>query len=403
MSADNKVKLEGGGNLRRVGGGGSAFTLVELLVVIAIIGVLIALLLPAVQAAREAARRMQCSNHMKQIGLAVHTFHDTRSGLPPAHIGYGKATLYVLVYPYMEQTALYDKLASLSPRNSFDADLLGWFRDENKTVNGVVRTRQDKDGAASIAPMLCPSRHSGVAYADSVNNAGASWKNGSGPQSDYAVVYTAKQGDGDIYGYPTVQREGGANSRNWTDHRYGINFADGPFRIGIMTYTDAYTAASGSAGNKYIKDQGAQFSSWMVRDNMSWWSDGSTNQILFGEKHIPAEVLGLCSDYIPNRYTDCSYAFLWGHNPGIVFKGMQLARNDNFDGMPLATGPNDPTYAPNADGTPYPHNMAFGSAHPGVCQFVLGDGSVRGVAVTIQPSILTKMSSVDDGSPVTLP
>ena len=63
-----------------------AFTLIELLVVIAIIAVLIALLLPAVQQAREAARRSQCKNNMKQLGLAVHNYHETANQMPPAWI-----------------------------------------------------------------------------------------------------------------------------------------------------------------------------------------------------------------------------------------------------------------------------------------------------------------------------
>lgn len=67
------------------GGRHPAFTLVELLVVIAIIGILIGLLLPAVQAAREAARRMECSSKMRQLGLALHSFHDTHRRFPPAH------------------------------------------------------------------------------------------------------------------------------------------------------------------------------------------------------------------------------------------------------------------------------------------------------------------------------
>lgn len=89
------------------------FTLVELLVVIAIIGILVALLLPAVQAAREAARRMQCTNNLKQIGLAVHNYENTHKELPPGGLtpkggSYGHSW-WIRILPYMEQGNVYDK------------------------------------------------------------------------------------------------------------------------------------------------------------------------------------------------------------------------------------------------------------------------------------------------------
>lgn len=83
-----------------------AFTLVELLVVIAIIGVLVALLLPAVQAAREAARRAQCTNQMKQLGLAVHNYESAKKYLPPSHTNAPRHNFLAFILPYMEQTSI---------------------------------------------------------------------------------------------------------------------------------------------------------------------------------------------------------------------------------------------------------------------------------------------------------
>ncbi len=107
------------------------FTLVELLVVIAIIGVLIALLLPAVQQAREAARRMQCTNHLKQIGLALHNYHDTFGAFPAIsydhEVNGGDETRHsswswgTLILPQMEQGSAYDILAPSSPDRLHEA------------------------------------------------------------------------------------------------------------------------------------------------------------------------------------------------------------------------------------------------------------------------------------------
>ena len=89
------------------------FTLIELLVVIAIIAVLIALLLPAVQSAREAARRAQCTNNLKQIGLAMHNYHDQQGTLPYGLKGCCWGTWLISVLPYIEQQPLFNAWNSL--------------------------------------------------------------------------------------------------------------------------------------------------------------------------------------------------------------------------------------------------------------------------------------------------
>lgn len=91
------------------------FTLIELLAVIAIIAILIAMLLPAVQQAREAARRTQCKNNFKQIGLAIHNYHDTFTVMPPALLQTGpccignRFTMFYFILPYLDQAPLYDR------------------------------------------------------------------------------------------------------------------------------------------------------------------------------------------------------------------------------------------------------------------------------------------------------
>lgn len=129
--------------------GKSGFTLVELLVVIAIIGVLVALLLPAVQAARESARRMQCTNNLKQMGLALHNFHDTNKIFPAALDEIKEspqvsppwtASWTTHVLPYMEQQGLYQ---AYNFQRTWDDG------STNARVGGPIRTK--------LKMFMCPS------------------------------------------------------------------------------------------------------------------------------------------------------------------------------------------------------------------------------------------------------
>jgi len=128
-----------------------AFTLVELLVVIAIIGILVALLLPAIQAAREAARRTECQNHLKQIGLALQTYHDTQKAFPMGRDRTNQKSVSwsFRLLPQIEESAIYSAF------------------DKNEQVDATVNERAMR---TPIEVYACPSRRAAAANRNFDNN-----------------------------------------------------------------------------------------------------------------------------------------------------------------------------------------------------------------------------------------
>ncbi len=162
------------------------FTLIELLVVIAIIAILIALLLPAVQQAREAARRSTCKNNLKQIGLAMHNYHDTHKSFPPGMInsvtssatGIGTGWAWgTFILPYIDQAPLYNKLNPSGIMNVNDSTTLGYLRTplpvyncpsdpgESMEQNSLARVVMTIGGTASSATAIGKSNYIGSAGA----------------------------------------------------------------------------------------------------------------------------------------------------------------------------------------------------------------------------------------------
>jgi len=348
-----------------------AFTLVELLVVIAIIGMLIALLLPAVQAAREAARRMQCQNILKQIGLAVHNFHSARQGIVPSTIANTaldrqesndqpwefrtRPSTFVLILPYFEQNALYDILVTKTDgfNQMFDQHFWGYTDSDRALTPG------ERDAFVNLSVFFCPTRgpRSGVF---NPNYTEANRRTGNGPRGDYAFVAYNEQ--------PSQ-----SNTRapwNWsvgqpTEERIG--FALGAVRPARVSAT--------------------AFSSWRPRDSFSRITDGTSNTIIFGEKHIHSDNIRIWTDgavtsdwseAINGRYQDAPIHSFTGMNWGDSWVGR------SFSGTNAAMNNNADTYGIRRHddvATALPHIAGFGSWHPGICNFLLGDGSVRAISV----------------------
>jgi prepilin-type N-terminal cleavage/methylation domain-containing protein/prepilin-type processing-associated H-X9-DG protein len=318
----------------------TGFTLIELLVVIAIIAILIGLLLPAVQKVREAANRTSCSNNLKQLGLAVHNYHDARGEFPPDRIVPDWATWAVLILPFIEQDSAY-KLWDITYRFAQQPGAPGTGADPCVVF---------------VKTYYCPGRRApgalSVATGTGTTGNGTALPHRQGALSDYASV------------------AGYANN-------------EGTLRVSKPSGVIAGKQVTGTGPFNNTAGLDARVTSFKSQTNIPFVVDGTSNTLLIGEKHVrPSSFEGKNEDrsvYDSNNANN--FHRLAGLDP-----------NPTKDPHPIVGNP----LAENAP--PYPAaNASFGGPHPGVCQFVFCDGSVRAVPSTIDINILTHLAVPNDG------
>lgn len=307
--------------------GRRGFTLVELLVVIAIIGVLVALLLPAVQAAREAARRTQCSNNLKQIGIALHNYHDTYNIFPPGAVTPGPCcstpsagtwTLFIL--PFLEQKPLYDRY-----------DFNTWNDQSRNAANTFVV--QDNILKAYICPTDINTNRTD--RPESGLGSGLQYAPGS-----YRVVSGASDGD------------------NWMDSNENNAYVSRN-RGALYTHTGWHNGVpSSGVPNAIHPFKGETFAGIL---------DGTSNQLLVGEYHTKTQ---------NRRRTFWGYSYTSYNQSSIVI------------GQPRTLLPDyNRCVAIGGRGGSNACKRGFGSLHPGVVQFLLADASVRPISVTVNMGV----------------
>jgi len=322
------------------------FTLIELLVVIAIIAVLVALLLPAVQQARESARRIQCRNNLKQLGLALHNYHETANTLPPGWISsaagptrWGWGTF---ILPYLEQKNLYDSLAS-SAGMDVNSNMATGFNAVMTTLPqpGLLQTR--------LAAYRCPSD--------------------TGPDT---VDINPTLPNGYMIMMPPMASTTSFGRSNYA----GVAGAN------VTWMTPPTTTTSGGAFS--------QNSLRRFRD----FSDGLSNSFFVGERRSPTVIGGM---YVGG---DTIWA---GVGCDSMPQGMALHLGDCDPGDPLNFKSG---MAPDGNMSPVPYS-GFSSPHSGGGQFLLGDGAVRFInesiatgPVNTNGSTYQNLATINDGQPL---
>lgn len=349
---------------RRIG-----FTLVELLVVIAIIGILVALLLPAVQAAREAARRTQCANNLKQLALASHNHHDTLKYFPPGWLGtvdnqyvsdsasVQNVGMLVYLFPYIEQTTIFDRIPSnylrinhtfpdpnLYPNTPNNAPLP--WSDINMTDN--TNTPLVELALTRINSLLCPST--------------SPYGNTSGTFSLFYTVRNLPEPSGATFGDVTVIQENFPVT-TFTGANLGRTNYLGVSGVGAAFPTpNSAVAYAGIYGNR-------------TKTTFGTISDGSSNTLAMGE------------------YTG-------GYDN--VYDGPKVR---TFSGAWMSTGAlgsrfglkNLPNTNDSLERAYWKEWFQFSSDHPAICQFALGDGSVRPISEQIALWPFYYLSSKSEG------
>ncbi|HJT32416.1 MAG TPA: DUF1559 domain-containing protein [Pirellulales bacterium] len=350
----------------------SGFTLVELLVVIAIIGILIALLLPAVQAAREAARRSQCTNNMKQIGVALHNYTDIYGRFPmpgwiqTPNVGWqNRYSNRVRLLPYMEQQTIYNQLTF----NAFVIPVPG----------GTAQVEQSRmpDGSTLVEDVvlsawICPSDdypnshiwsgHSNVNYTGSIG--AQSWPSPFGLNINLVVGPSPYTGDttGNWFG---TGDWGHGNDADGTGNRIS-----GVFSRGSTTVSRCWSAALADI------------------------ADGTANVIAFGETRAPA-----CSDHGQGGWLEANSGWVGGTPPPINFPTC-IGNHIPVAGSNYLLTQNNVWNPPN-----YLYQIqnwstciGFKSKHPTGAQFLMCDGSVHFLQDTINYDTYQRLGDRRDGN-----